>query len=342
MIKHGYDVIIIGGGPAGLAAAEELAKNKKSVLLLEKNKEIGPKVCAGGLTTKINQTGIPLDITDHKYSSVITHTNLRSYTISLPEIFIATVSRKKLGEYQQQKASKAGVKIITGTRVDSIEKNIITANGQKYYYKFLIGADGSNSMTRRYLGVPTKKIILTFQYIVPRVLPRIEVFLGIKKIGSGYAWIFPHKNYTSIGISRDKDEAKGLNLRDQCTEICRENNINLSGAKQESWIINYDYQGWQFDNIYLVGDAAGFASSLTGEGIYCAVVSGQEAAKKIINPNYQAKQIHFLLRKKEWHEKFLRLLQLTGNMSSIVYNILGTLALINKKLKRKAINFFFD
>ena len=47
-ISKKYDVVIIGAGPAGLAAARYLAENKKSVLVLEKNKVIGPKVCGGG------------------------------------------------------------------------------------------------------------------------------------------------------------------------------------------------------------------------------------------------------------------------------------------------------
>ena len=54
-----YDVVIIGAGPAGLKCAEILAKNNKKVLVLEKNKNIGKKVCAGGLTMKDFELGIP-------------------------------------------------------------------------------------------------------------------------------------------------------------------------------------------------------------------------------------------------------------------------------------------
>ncbi len=52
-MKDKYDVVIIGAGPAGLSCAKPLQKSGKSILLVEKNDKIGPKICAGGLTTKI-------------------------------------------------------------------------------------------------------------------------------------------------------------------------------------------------------------------------------------------------------------------------------------------------
>lgn len=48
MMGNSYDVIIIGAGPAGLAVAEELENTALTVLLIEKNSVIGPKICAGG------------------------------------------------------------------------------------------------------------------------------------------------------------------------------------------------------------------------------------------------------------------------------------------------------
>ena len=54
-MKDKYDVIIVGAGPAGLSCAEVLAKGGKSVLVLEKNNEVGPKICAGGLTARVEK-----------------------------------------------------------------------------------------------------------------------------------------------------------------------------------------------------------------------------------------------------------------------------------------------
>jgi 2-polyprenyl-6-methoxyphenol hydroxylase-like FAD-dependent oxidoreductase len=60
-MNNRFDVIIIGAGPAGIACAEALAGSSLSVLLVEKNETVGPKICAGGLTRMAFDFGIPED-----------------------------------------------------------------------------------------------------------------------------------------------------------------------------------------------------------------------------------------------------------------------------------------
>ena len=86
-----YDVIIIGAGPAGLSAAKILAENGKTVLVLEKNKVIGPKVCAGGLTTKDFKLGINKKIADKFFSKSGDHFHEKS-------VDEARLSIKRFGE----------------------------------------------------------------------------------------------------------------------------------------------------------------------------------------------------------------------------------------------------
>ena len=70
------DVVIIGAGPGGLKCAETLGNSSLKVLLLEKNSEVGPKVCAGGLTGKgIEYLNIPSDLIEYKYNRVKLHVN---------------------------------------------------------------------------------------------------------------------------------------------------------------------------------------------------------------------------------------------------------------------------
>jgi len=340
-MQNKYDVIIVGGGPGGLTAATELARNKKSVLLLEKNREIGPKVCAGGLTTKINQLGINLDIADYKFSTIKAHTNNKTYNVSLPKPFIATVDRRKFGQFLLQKALASGAEIHPNSLVTEILPDfIIINNSKKIKYKHLIGADGSLSAVRKYLGLKTKKVMLSFQYLIPQEFTNLEVFLEAKIFGSGYGWIFPHHGYTSIGIGRDVKEIKRESLKELCTNWCQKMNISLNQAREESWVINYDYQGWCFNNIFLIGDSAGFTSGLTGEGIYYAMVSGQEAAKKIVDPRYLCPHIKRILKKKSVQEKLLRLIQISNQpLLNIYYKIL--LSLFNYRwTTRRIVDFF--
>lgn len=89
----------------------------------------------------------------------------------------------------------------------------------------------------------------------------------------------------------------------------------------------------------MVGDAAGFTSGLTGEGIYFAMVSGMEVAKKIINKNYQCPKIKKILSIKKEHEKILKLLTINKNLTIMEYGIVEKL-LNNKMIHDKLINIF--
>ena len=85
--------------------------------------------------------------------------------------------------------------------------------------------------------------------------------------------------------------------------------IKTSGLKAEAANINFDYRGYRFDNKFLIGDAAGLASGLTGEGIYSAVCSGQAAARTILNPCHKDTELLNLIKK---HRKHSHLLGMCG------------------------------
>jgi len=70
-------------------------------------------------------------------------------------------------------------------------------------------------------------------------------------------------------------------------------------------MLDYDCQGYKFDNIFLIGDAGGFVSGLTGEGIYQALVTGEEVGKIILDPNYKSFKIDDLLKIKKKHNKLM-------------------------------------
>ena len=81
--------------------------------------------------------------------------------------------------------------------------------------------------------------------------------------------------------------------------------ISLAGLKPRAGLINFDYRGWRFNNIMLIGDAAGLASGLTGEGMYPALVSGETAAKIIINPDYDCSELQRIITKQKYHQRIV-------------------------------------
>jgi len=338
--KKIYDVVIIGAGPAGLAAAEILAQANKKVVILEKNKVVGQKVCAGGLTTKdLKEFNLPEFIVEKQFQQILLHIGKRSIKMQLDKPWIWTCDREKLGQWQTEQAAKAGAEIILNCTALKISNNFVsTNNGLNFYFNYLIGADGANSLVRKYLGLATKKLATAIQYLVPHVnFNNLEIFFDAKKLGPRYLWVFPHKNYVSIGIGADPRFISPVKSKNYLDDWCMKHGLNPKEYPLQAAPINYDYQGLEFNNIFLTGDAAGLTSGTTGEGIYSAIVSGQEVAQKIIDPNYDLLKIKKILRDKKLEEKFLTFFKINKLLASAILS-LGAIKLAkNKKFRQKMI-----
>lgn len=333
-----YDVVIVGAGPAGLACAQKLAKTDKKVLLLEQNKIIGPKICAGGLINHgSDYPDLPDKLIDYKYEEIIFHTPFNKAIIKLDKYFVYIINRKNLGQWQLNKLKKTNAIIKTKSRVTEIKKNhIIINNSEKIKFNYLVGADGSTSIVRKYLGLKTNDLGICIQYIIPtKKYKNLEIFYDSKLFHSWYAWIFPHKNYVSIGCGCDPRLLSLKKLRKNFNIWLKNNKIDISKGEYQTYPINCDYKGYRFKNIFLAGDAAGLASGLIGEGIYQATISGEEVAKSIINKNHISKKMDELIKMKKRHNKILYLVEKSGYFRKIGYELMALLlksSLINKKI----------
>lgn len=317
-----YEVVIVGAGPAGLTAAKVLSEGGKEVIVLEKNSVIGQKVCAGGAFPKIFQLAIPEDLIERKFHSIKIHLPWHKLEIKSKDYLLATIDRQNLGQWLAKEAERAGTKILTNSEVKSIEKDrVVLRNNRIIYFDYLIGADGGPSLVRKYLNLPLK-FVLTFQYTLPQVFKELEIFYEPKLFGSGYAWIFPHKKWTKIGCGSDLKLGKAGQLRENFHTWLKKMKIDYQGAKLEGAIINYNYLGHQFGNIFLIGEAAGFVSGLSGAGIYPALISGREIAKKILEQKYRPK-ISLMLASQKIQEKIFDFMNLNQNLTLLFEEIFG-------------------
>lgn len=333
-----FETIIIGAGPAGLSAAKKLSEEGKEVLLVEKNATIGPKVCAGGIPSiVVKEYGLPKELLDMETHEITFHTPFQKNIFKLDGPFY-TVDRGRLGAWQLEKIKNSSVEVRTGACVTKVEKDYVVINdSEKIGYEYLIGADGANSIVRKYLGIKTENFSVAIQYIIPtNKYDKVEIFFDQRYLKLGYIWIFPHKDYVSIGCGTEPRYYSIKKITEGFNRWIKSMEIDTSNAKFEAFSINYDYRGHEFENIYLAGDAAGLAAGLTGGGIYQALVSGEEASMSICDKNYVSKRMARILKENKKQNDALSFLEKTKPILGLEMELF-VLALKNKWLGSKII-----
>lgn len=319
-----FHTVVAGAGPGGLACATKLAQNGISVLLLEKKKLIGPKVCAGGVTWSGLSQHLPPELIEKKFPDQYIYTDWQKVKISAHEPIICTVDRPALGRWMHTKAKTAGVIIRTGTPIIQLGKQFVRTKDGTINFQYLIGADGSSSLVRRHIGLSSQRIGVGINCHISAVLDRMEWHLRPELFHTGYAWIFPHKNKASIGAYVCRKDMSARMLLHNFQQWADMQGFDISNMQPQAALINYDYQGHDFGNILLVGDAAGLASGLTGEGIYPAIISGEAAADKILGKTGSQKQLVRLIKKQAMHT---RLIEFAGKNRTGCKIIMETLVL---------------
>lgn len=328
-----YDAVIIGAGPAGLAAAKILASNNRKVIVLEKNHYAGNKVCAEGITRKTRPL-IPDKAIEREFCSVIFHSPLQTAELRQKKPFMWMIDRKKLFNWQLGEAEKAGAKVSFNSDVKAIKDNHVICNGRKIRFNHIIGADGSNSSVRKSLGIKTENIGLGMQYTTEKIFDNIEVFLNHRKYGNWYLWIFPRDKYTSIGVGASLGSKNVNAVKRHLQDFVRAKGIDPEKCIFQAALLNADYRGFKFGNKFLAGDAAGLVSELTGEGIYQAIVSGEDIAKGILDPGYDFPKIKEILRMNKRHSRILKILSANSLLTSPLHEVF-LMCLRNKHFRKK-------
>jgi len=333
-----YDVVIIGGGPGGLSCAATLARCGAKIMLLERKQNIGRKVCAGGITWHGLIKQVPESLIQRTFPEQHIYSNWQKICFRKQNPIIATVNREELGRWMMKEAIKEGAHIRTGCYVKNITGQSLTAtdeNGKTFTLGFehLVGADGSTSIVRRHLGIPTEKLGVGINYQIEGNYKHMEWHLNTALFGSGYSWIFPHRETVSIGAYVTRDTITPDRLKRSLVSWATTRGFDLTNASTKAEFINFDYRGCQFDNTWLVGDAAGLASGLTGEGINPAIISGEEVARKIIDPCHPAEPLTRMVKK---HRKHTKIVALASRSKPLCSLLMETLVLL---LRLKIVDF---
>ena len=314
-----FDVLIVGAGPAGSFAAEKLARGGARVALFDGRPEGEPKACGGGVTAKalkawphlLDAVGRTVDELE-MYSP-----SGKRLHMKLDEPF-AIYSRIAFDSFLRDRAAKSGAQVffekVTARGIKKTEKgwSLRSTKGLEFSGKFLVGADGANSSIAKKLAGPLKAsdMEVAFGYRAPlpeqSEAPTVIAFLP-KWVG--YAWAFPRVDHISFGIATTQDafEHKALdellwrfmvgyyrqrenakaNIWSEGEHDSFEQTLRASAEAYAARIPGLADETWEHrracgDGWALLGDAAGFADPVTGEGIYYALRSAELFAETFL------------------------------------------------------------
>jgi geranylgeranyl reductase len=161
----------------------------------------------------------------------------------------------------------------------------------------LLGADGAASRVRRGLGLPLGLAVRAFQVVLPMADPAAArlarrgpaVHFDPLRLRAGYGWIFPAADEVRVGAGASEAMLRKGELKRAFRAWLGRLGIDPAGRRLEAGTIGCGYLGHRFGRVFLVGDAAGLASPVTGEGIRQALVSGREVARELTEAGYRSR-----------------------------------------------------
>lgn len=297
-----YDIIVVGAGPAGSTAAKYAAEKGVSVLLLEKDREIGTPVrCAEGISARsLHQFVEP----DPRWVAK----EIRGARLVAPDGNFVDIIDQDLGyvlerrlfdRYLAQLAAEAGADVRTNSEVNGLlfdENNKVAgvqvkngAGQQDIRAHVVIGCDGVESRIGTWAGLKTvikmKEMESCYQYTAANL--DIDENLCIFYVGSnyapgGYAWVFPKgRGVANVGlgvncIRKDRQPAKVV-LDDFMETYYPQARILSATCGGVPVALFMDKM--VTDGLILAGDAAHQVNTMTGGGIASGMFGGREAGQ---------------------------------------------------------------
>ena len=329
-------VAVVGGGPSGSCAAEVLSKAGITTWLFERKLD-NAKPCGGAIPLcMVSEFDIPNEIIDRKVRNMkmISPSN-REVDIHLENEseYIGMCRREVLDSFLRERAAGLGAHLINGL-VQSIDTGTnrqgpytihysdyssgsLTGEQKALEVDLIIGADGANSRVAKAMDAGDYNMAIAFQERIKLPSEEMayyedlaEMYVGSDVSPDFYAWVFPKYDHVAVGTgTMQKNQAM---IKGQQKAIrTRASKRLLMGEviKVEAHPIpEHPRPRRVVGRMALVGDAAGYVTKSSGEGIYFAAKSGRMCAEEIVHASEGGKKIpseaDLKLYLKKWDKKY--------------------------------------
>ncbi|MCE5252547.1 NAD(P)/FAD-dependent oxidoreductase [bacterium] len=338
-----YDIVVIGGGPAGSMAALTAAGLGLDVLLVERDRTIGyPVRCAEGVDEKgLSEFFTP----DPSWIAA----NITGYNLIAPDGTVVTMDtgnvrgfileRVKFDRMVAERAAEAGASVKTGVEAFAMSdydhgfrtvsmRTCSTSEEWTVKARIVIAADGTESRAARWAGLKTNAAPHDMETCAQVTLAGVDIdphsfslYFTQKYAPSGYAWMFPKGSRTAnvgLGISGDcagskkpvefLDDFLAAFFPDASVVSRTVGGISCTGGLKK--IVT--------DGVMVCGDAAHMANPITGGGIINALIAGkyagETAADVLLKRNVQPEEHALAVYQKRCENRF-------GSMNRRFYRI---------------------
>src|SRR6266436_425798 len=269
------DVLVVGGGPAGLAAAIAARKKGFRVIVADGAKPPITKACGEGLlpdaVAALGGLGVALRETDGcAFRGIRFEDSRSSVSARFPEGHGLGVRREILHRRMMERARDCGVSLLWNTPVTGLDEHGVVAGGNRIQARWVIGADGSRSRVRRWSGL--ESLAPQRGSFAFRVHYRVEPWCDFTEIHWGeeeQAYVTPvgSKEICVVLISNKPDSRFDEILRRFPKLASRLRGGPQASSERGAVTGMFQLKRVCRGNVALIGDASGSVDAITGEGL---------------------------------------------------------------------------